>query len=120
MLLHRCQNIWKNMRLTHKKLLLLRAASLGILFFASTANAEEFIAKYDASWSGITIGEMNLRVKEDAQNYEYHVGLNSLGLLKQFTQYKSTNISKGTFSGAEVIPTSYYTYWQRKKRKAAN
>lgn len=88
-----------------------------MLLFTASANAEEFTAKYEASWNNIAVGELIVQVNETSSTYQYDALVNSLGLLRTFSKYWSKNTAKGKIIDGEVIPASYFTYWERKKEK---
>lgn len=112
MLPQNSRNIWSSLRLTTISL-------LAILLLPLSAQAEKITAVYDGEWNGLTIGRMTITVDEDATNYTYGATLQSEGLLKTFTGYRSENTSKGTLVNkpeAKPLPKTYFTEWWRKKK----
>ena len=64
------------------------------------------------------IGEMSVIIDETtANNYKYQVLLDSAGLLKTFTHYRSENTATGKIVKGKPQPESYLTEWWRKKKE---
>jgi hypothetical protein len=103
MLPPRFQNIWSYTLLT-----------FSLLF--SSAGAETITAKYKAEWNNIDAGSMTVLIDESAAgNYKYQILLDSSGLVKTFTKYRSENTAKGKIVSGKPVPESYLTEWWRKK-----
>jgi hypothetical protein len=88
---------------------------LTTLIFPATAMAENIAIKLDAQWNGVKVGDMTVTANEQGGKYEYSAIVESAGLLRAFTKYRSENIGKGLINNGIIIPESYFTQWWRKK-----
>ncbi len=114
MLPHLCQNTWNYTRRT----LTSTFASVAVLLALTLpSQAETITAKYVADWNAMQVGEMTVLVDENASNYNYQILLESSGLVKTFTKYRSENTSKGKIVNGKPQPENYLTEWWRKKKE---
>ena len=95
----------------YRKLLL----ALAFIVFTSPAFAEENNYKYELFWSGFKVGEMDLRVKEEGNKYDYLALIESKNILRYFTKYWSANHVRGEIKKDRLIPEEYTSTWNRKK-----
>ena len=86
-----------------------------LAFSTFSANAEETNLRYELFWSGFKVGEMNLKLKEEGNKYDYLSHIESKNLLKYFTEYWSVNRTQGKIIGSLLIPEIYESRWSRKK-----
>lgn len=104
-----------------RKLLILLSLLLTAPAFAEdpkqTQNPNNLDLTFGVYWSGFEVGEARLISQETADAYTISANLDTVGLIRRFTKYWSTNISKGSFVDGEMRPDSYQTKWNRRKEK---
>ena len=101
------RNIWKPTRL---------ALSVFVLaVIPSFAVAETFSVKYIADWNGLNVGEMTVMLDQNNTDYTYKVILDSVGLVRTFTNYRSENMATGKIVNGKPVPGTFFTEWWRKK-----
>jgi len=82
----------------------------------SAAVAEENLnLKYEALWNGIKAGEARVDISEVTDNYTGRVRAESMGLVKNFTNYWTDSKVTGAINGNEYKPSLFEMKFQPKK-----
>ncbi len=88
---------------------------LAVFSMPSFAADETMQLRYDVQWSGIRVGQINLKLNENNGEYNYIASLDSMNLAKRLMKYWSANIATGRLTGSGYIPETYVSRWQLKK-----
>jgi Protein of unknown function (DUF3108) len=92
------------------------AAQVATAQAAQVAGPVRLDAEYSATLAGLPIGHGNWVIEVTDEQYSAAASGSTTGLLRVFTSARGTGATRGSFSGEQLMPTSYVATidWDRK------